>query len=146
MVTRTDEPLHVSEDELCRALAIVEDELERSGVPHAIKVREWMGARQILGVRQGRRFQGVAEVGVRWGEAERVREEFRHGGVRRALHRRRRHPDAQRAVRLQWPDFVARSPWCDPHQEQAHAGLHLTQPGAGLRRRFSQSVTIRNAP
>ena len=26
MVTRTDEPLHVSEDELCRALAIVEEE------------------------------------------------------------------------------------------------------------------------
>ena len=26
MVTRTDEPLHVSEEELCRALAIVEEE------------------------------------------------------------------------------------------------------------------------
>ena len=42
MVTRTDEPLHVSEDELCRALAIVEDELGRSGAPHSIKVREWI--------------------------------------------------------------------------------------------------------
>ena len=41
-ITRTDEPLHISEDQLAEALAVVEEEFAKVGVAHDIKISEWI--------------------------------------------------------------------------------------------------------